>query len=320
MPEFEDAAKILEIQARSILLNSSRLGVSFDSLVSRSLDVLRGGGRLVLSGLGKSGYVARKISSTLSSTGSSSFFLHPAEAAHGDLGMLRSCDAVLFVSFSGSSEEICEILPNIKSIVKGIYSFTGDLNSPLARSSDVVVEIFIEEECCPLGLAPMSSTTVSMAIGDALACVLMKINGFKVEDFALFHPGGRLGKRLSLRVKDLLRSSFPTVRSDTSLRESLVVMSSGGCGLVIVTDDKLEVLGIFTDGDLRRCLEKRRSDILDVCISDLMTLNPKVVSVDELAFNAMQIMERNKILHLIAMDGKRVCGVVSLYDLVQVGL
>ncbi len=279
-------------------------------------------GRVVVSGIGKSGHIANKIAATLASTGTPAFFVHPAEASHGDMGMITRNDVVIAVSNSGNTPEITTLLPLLKRLAVPLISMCGNTNSSLARHADVNLDISIAEEACPHDLAPTTSTTVSLVMGDALAIALLEKRGFTAEDFAYSHPGGSLGKRLLLRVSDLMHSgdSLPTVAPDATLGEAILEVSEKGLGMTIVADEQGELLGIFTDGDLRRALDAD-VDIKNSAIADIMTSGGKTIGADELAAAALTIMEDNKISVLVVTDndGKPV-GTVQMYDVLQAGL
>lgn len=279
-------------------------------------------GRVVVSGIGKSGHIANKIAATLASTGTPAFFVHPAEASHGDMGMITRNDVVIAVSNSGNTPEITTLLPLLKRLAVPLISMCGNTKSSLARHSDVNLDISIAEEACPHDLAPTTSTTVSLVMGDALAIALLEKRGFTAEDFAYSHPGGSLGKRLLLRVSDLMHSgdSLPTVAPDATLGEAILEVSEKGLGMTIVADEQGELLGIFTDGDLRRALDAE-VDIKNSAIADIMTSGGKTIGADELAAAALTIMEDNKISVLVVTDndGKPV-GTVQMYDVLQAGL
>ena len=279
-------------------------------------------GRIVVTGMGKSGNIAQKIAATLSSTGTPSFYLHPAEGVHGDLGMLVRGDVVIVLSNSGETDEIKQILPVIKRLSLPLISITGNTNSTLGRKSDAVLNAHVEREACPMNLAPTSSTTVSLALGDALAVALVEERGFKEDDFALIHPSGSLGKRLLLTVKDLWHTGdeLPIVNLDTSIKDVLYVISSKGFGCTAVVDDREVLAGIITDGDLRRTMEKY-PDILKMRPKDIMNNKPKQVAPEDLAARAMALMEKHSITSLISVDEmRRPAGIIHLHDLIKAGI
>ncbi len=279
-------------------------------------------GRVVVSGIGKSGHIANKIAATLASTGTPAFFVHPAEASHGDMGMITRNDVVIAVSNSGNTPEITTLLPLLKRLAVPLISMCGNAKSSLARHANVNLDISITEEACPHDLAPTTSTTVSLVMGDALAIALLEKRGFTAEDFAYSHPGGSLGKRLLLRVSDLMHAgdSLPTVAPNATLGEAILEVSEKGLGMTIVADEQGELLGIFTDGDLRRALDAD-VDMKNSAIADIMTRGGKTIAADELAAAALTIMEDNKISVLVVTDndGKPI-GTVQMYDVLQAGL
>lgn len=279
-------------------------------------------GRVVVSGIGKSGHIANKIAATLASTGTPAFFVHPAEASHGDMGMITRNDVVIAVSNSGNTPEITTLLPLLKRLAVPLISMCGNKQSSLARHANVNLDISIAEEACPHDLAPTTSTTVSLVMGDALAIALLEKRGFTAEDFAYSHPGGSLGKRLLLRVSDLMHAgdSLPSVSPNATLGEAILEVSEKGLGMTIVADEQGELLGIFTDGDLRRALDAD-VDIKNSAIADIMTSGGKTIGADELAAAALTMMEDNKISVLVVTgaDGKPI-GTVQMYDVLQAGL
>lgn len=279
-------------------------------------------GKLVITGVGKSGLVGSKIAATLASTGTSSFFLHPTEAMHGDLGMIGKGDAVLAISYSGESEELIQILPHLKRFDIPLIAMASNPNSTLANYSDIFFDISVEKEACPLDTAPTSSTTVTMAMGDALAISLMKKRDFKKSDFASFHPGGSLGKKLFVKVSDLLRKdNLPIVSRETLLKDAIVKMSEGRLGNVIILDDNKQVFGLLSDGDLRRALMDDNFTI-NCKVEDIATINPKVISDESiLASDALKIVEDYKIQLLLVTDKqKNLVGVLHIHDLIEAGI
>ena len=295
--------------------------------VEQAINLLAGcTGKVVVAGVGKSGLVARKIASTLTSTGTAAVYLHPADALHGDLGLVAPSDVVLLLSNSGETDELIAMLPHLKHRNVPIIAIVGRLNSTLARNAEVVLDASVEQEACPLNLAPTTSTVVALAIGDALAATLMEIKGVTSQDFALNHPAGRLGKRLTLRVSDLMHSGAdnPIVSPHASWTTIASAISKGGLGAVTVTDDHGRLAGIITDGDLRRSLEKVKTINLEkLTASDIMTKNPVVVSPNLLAYDALQLMENRPsqiaVLPVVADD--RTClGLIRIHDIVRSGL
>ncbi len=279
-------------------------------------------GRVVVTGMGKSGHIANKIAATLASTGTPSFFVHPGEASHGDLGMITKQDLVLAISNSGNTDEIVTILPLIKRMGTPLISMTGKPSSILATQSDVSLDISIKEEACPLGLAPTSSTTAALVLGDALAVALLEARGFSEEDFAFSHPGGSLGRRLLLTVGNLMHTGdrVPSVKSGTKLDEGLLEISKKGFGLTAVANDENTILGLFTDGDLRRAFEEKLL-LHETDIDQLMTEDCKTVRSDALAAEALKIMEDYKITGLLVADeNRKLVGVIHMHDLLRAGV
>ena len=316
----EEAKKVIRIEAEALLALADSIDEAFRQAVEM---ILLCRGRVVVTGMGKSGLIGQKIASTLSSTGTPSFFLHPAEGVHGDLGMIMKGDVVVALSNSGETEELLRILPVIKRLGAHLISVAGNPASTLAAAGDVFLPVTVKEEACPLGLAPTASTTATLALGDALAVALLVERGFREEDFALFHPGGALGKKLLLLVGDLMHSgeAIPLVGSGILMREALFVITAKGLGVTGVTDDTGALVGIITDGDLRRALE-RGIDIMSVSAGDMMSINPKRILKSELAAKALNIMEEFAITSLFVVEKDRgdPIGIVHLHDLLKAGL
>lgn len=317
----EAAKRVLHIEAEAILALEERIGTEFARAVRLILDCK---GRLVITGMGKSGLICQKIAATMASTGTPSLFLHPAEGIHGDLGMLTREDVVIAVSNSGETEEVTKILPIIKRMGCPLVTMSGKPNSTLARAGDVFLDISIKEEACPLGLAPTASTTATLAMGDALAVVLLEERGFKEEDFAMFHPGGALGKRLLLRVENLMhrQEEIPLVDENTRVQEALFEITGKKLGMTGVVNAAGDLIGIFTDGDLRRLLESG-TDQMSLPIKKVMTANPKRILQENLAAKALQVMETHKITTLFVFESETSAtpvGVVHLHDLLQAGV
>jgi arabinose-5-phosphate isomerase len=317
----EEAKKVIRIEAEALLTLADAINGAFEEAVRL---VLASKGRVVVTGMGKSGLIGQKIASTMASTGTPAFFLHPAEGIHGDLGMIMKGDVVIAISNSGETEEVIRILPIIKRLGASLIAMTGNAASTLARAGDVFLDISVREEACPLGLAPTASTTATLAMGDALAVALLLERGFNAEDFALFHPGGALGKKLILRVEDLMHKggATPLVPSGMLMREALFVITAKGLGITGVTDGDGALIGVITDGDLRRALEKG-TDILGMAAGELMSKNPKRISRSELAAKALQQMEQFSITSLFVFDddgGGRPVGVIHLHDLLKAGI
>lgn len=279
-------------------------------------------GRVVVTGMGKSGHIGGKIAATLASTGTPAFFVHPGEASHGDLGMITREDVVLALSNSGESAEIGTILPLLKRLGVPLIAMTGNAASTMARQADVHIDVGVAEEACPLGLAPTSSTTAALAMGDALAVALLKARGFTLEDFAFSHPGGSLGRRLLLRVRDIMHegADVPSVPATVPVRDAVLEMTAKKLGMTAIVDDDGTVLGIFTDGDLRRLLE-RAGDIRFIAISEVMTRSCTVVEADLLAAETVRIMEEKRINAVLVVDGeRRLIGALNMHDLLRAGV
>ncbi len=312
-PALAEAKRVLEVEAAAILGVVEHLDDTFVDVVEL---VNACTGRVVTMGLGKSGIICKKISATLASTGTPSFFLHPAEAIHGDLGMIVRGDVVLAVSNSGETEELVRLMPSIKRIGAEVVAITGNPGSTLAKTADYHLSAAISREACPLGLAPTASTTATLALGDALAMALLQRKGFKEEDFAFLHPGGKLGKRF-LRVRDLMHidKDVPVVRESTSMHDVIYEMSNKGFGITAVVDDRGALRGVISDGDLRRLLQKDE-EILKKTAGDSMKRDPLTIRANEVASAAQQIMEQRKITSLfIADEARRLQGIIHLHDL-----
>ncbi len=315
----EMGREALRIEARAVAALVDRLGDDFAMACRMLLDCR---GRVVVSGMGKSGHVGGKIAATLASTGTPAFFLHPAEASHGDLGMVAKGDVVLAISYSGETAELLTILPLFKRMEAPLIAMTGNPLSTLARESDVHLDISVPAEACPLNLAPTASTTATLAMGDALAVALLKHRGFTEEDFARSHPGGSLGRRLLLRVSDIMRrgEDLPAVTPGTTLPEGLLEMSRKRLGLTAVVDSDGRVVGIFTDGDLRRALD-RRIDIHKSTMGDVMTRGCRSIGPQELAAEAVLMMEKHSINGLLVLDEQGVLvGALNVHDLLRAGV
>ena len=313
------AKEVLNIEAKAITLMMRRLDRQFDAAVDI---IAKCSGRVIVCGMGKSGLVARKIAATLSSTGTPSVFLHSAEAAHGDLGQVTSKDIVIIISQSGETEETVRLLPLVRKIGGKIIVMSGNPKSTLARHGDIHINTSVKAEGCPLGLAPMASTTVTMALGDAMSACLIDRKKFKKEDCALYHPGGSLGRQLLLKVEDIMRKegSFARVKAASRVKDVLWSITKARCGCACVVDDKHKLLGIFTDGDLRRHLEEGPS-ILDRKVSEVMTRKPTSIGKEKLAAQAFDILKNRKIDELPVVDRLgRVVGLLDVQDLLKAGL
>lgn len=317
----EEAKKVIRIEAEALLSLADAINGEFEKAVRL---ILASRGRVVVTGMGKSGLIGQKIASTMASTGTPAFFLHPAEGIHGDLGMIMKGDVVIAISNSGETEEVVRILPIIKRLGASLVAMTGNPSSNLAKAGDVFLDISVKEEACPLGLAPTASTTATLAMGDALSVALLLERGFNAEDFALFHPGGALGKKLILTVEDMMHGgeAIPLVSACTLMREALFVITSKGLGITGVTGADGALLGVITDGDLRRALEKGM-DIINLPASDLMSMKPKRINRSELAAKALQQMEQFSITSLFVFENDssiRPVGIIHLHDLLKAGL
>jgi len=313
------AANVLDIEARAVHALKTRLN---DDFVNACDLCMATPGRIVVTGMGKSGHVSNKIAATLASTGTPAFFMHPAEASHGDLGMLTSQDLLLAISYSGETAEVVTILPVVKRLGAKLLSITGNPKSTMAQAADVHLDISVEEEACPLKLAPTASTTATLAMGDALAVALLEKRGFTAEDFARSHPSGSLGKRLLLRVSDVMRSGdrVPAVSADVTLRDALLEMTDKGLGMTAVVDNENHILGIYTDGDLRRTLDTG-ADIRATTIREVMHTNCTTTAADVLAAEALHLLEENKITSLLVADDDNVLvGALNIHDLFREGL
>lgn len=319
----EQAKRVLRIEAEAVSRLIDRLDGNFDRAVE---EIIACKGRVVVTGMGKSGLIGKKIAATFASTGTPALFLHPAEGIHGDLGMVTRGDIVIAISNSGETEEISRMLPSLKRIGIKIIALTGGKDSTLAKNGDVVIDVGVQEEACPLGLAPTASTTATLAMGDALAVALLDRRGFRAEDFACFHPGGALGKRLLLRVRDVLHAgdAVPRVTETTLVKDALYEISSKKMGITGVVDDAGVLTGVISDGDLRRWIEKTErsgENLLSKQAREIMTRHPKIVSKDALAAEAVALMEGSSITCILTTDEQgRPDGVVHLHDLLKAGV
>ena len=314
------ALSVIEIESKAVMNLRNQIRSDFESLCSNILQIE---GKLILMGIGKSGHIAQKISATLSSTGTSSFFIHPTEAAHGDLGMINKKDAILLLSNSGETKEIIEILPALKRSTANIFTLTNNDQSTIAKAGKINLVISAEEEACPLNLAPTSSTTIALVFGDALAIALLEARGFGKDDFAKSHPAGQLGKKLTTLVQDLAATNdkAPIVNEAISLKDALIEVTEKKLGVTLVSDSK-KVVGIFTDGDLRRCLNDD-VDLNKTPIKDVMTTNFKSIKCNDLAMDAAEIMEKNKIFSLVvnsSTNKKDSVGIITMHQLLEAGI
>jgi len=312
------ARRTIRMECDAVAALEQRIDGDFVKACELLLDIR---GRVIVTGMGKSGHIATKIAATLASTGTPAFYVHPAEASHGDIGMITADDAVVALSNSGRSPEVVTLLPLLKRLGIPLVSMTGDPGSPLAEAADAHLNTGVATEACPLNLAPTSSTTTALVMGDALAIALLEARGFTAEDFAFSHPGGTLGKKLLLKVEDVMHtgSAIPRVHADTVLAAALLEISRKGLGMTTVTAADDQLLGIFTDGDLRRALDEN-VDVRSTLISDLMTCNAKSIAPNMLAAEALRIMEENKITSLVVKDGDSMVGVLHLMSLLQAGI
>ncbi len=313
------AREVLEIESRAVDQLRSQLDGEFAAACRLCIETP---GRVVVTGMGKSGHISGKIAATLASTGTPAFFMHPAEASHGDLGMITDQDLLLAVSYSGETEEIITILPLIKRMGARLVSITGNRDSTLAKAADAHLNVAVTEEACPLNLSPTASTTATLAMGDALAVALLKHRGFTAEDFARSHPSGSLGKRLLLRVADVMRTDaqIPAVRPDVRLRDGLMEMTQKGLGMTAVVDEHQRILGIFTDGDLRRALDAG-VDVHSTKMSDVMHAECKTTTANVLAAEAVHVLDENKITSLLVADeDNRLIGALNIHDLFRAGI
>jgi len=307
------AQKVLNIESEEILQASKNISNDFTNAVN---EILNCTGRIVLSGMGKSGHIARKIASTFASTGTPAFFMHPGEASHGDLGMITENDIVIFFSNSGQSDELISIFPTIKRIGAKIIGISGNVKSELANESDIHISTAVSKEACPLGLAPTASTAVSLAIGDALAICVLDLREFTAEDFAKSHPGGNLGKNMLVKVKDIMRTgkNIPSITIKSSLKDAIEEISNKKVGFTGIVNDKNKLMGILTDGDLRRALLNNKN--INSSIEECMTKNPITLKGTEMAIEAVNIMDKSKInCFLITDDNQKVIGMLNLNDL-----
>jgi arabinose-5-phosphate isomerase len=315
----EKAKEVIRKEAKAI----AHLEKKIDEQFSRAVELcLKCKGRVIVTGIGKSGLIGRKIAATLSSTGTPAFFLHPTEGTHGDVGMVRKNDVVITVSKSGETDEVYQLVPLFKRVGVPIITLTGNIKSPLAEKSDVVIDVSVDEEACPYDLVPTSSTTAALVMGDALAIALLEERNFSSEDFALLHPGGQLGRKLILKVSDIMHSGneIPKVAEDTGIKEVILEMTSKRLGTTTVVNQKGELVGIFTDGDLRRVVE-RTDNIFSLKAKQVMSKNPKTISADELAVKALNLMESYSITSLVITNGKKEpVGIVHLHDILKAGV
>ena len=314
----KSALQVIAIEGNAILALQDQIQGTFNDLCEKIINTK---GKLVLMGIGKSGHIAQKISATLSSTGTPSFFIHPTEAAHGDLGMIEKQDAVLVLSNSGETKEILDILPALKRCAGHIFTLTNNANSTLAKAGEINVVIKANQEACPLDLAPTSSTTLALVFGDALAIALLDHKGFTRDDFARSHPAGQLGRKLTILVRDvaIMGNAAPVVLENASLKDALIEVTDKKLGLTLVSNGK-KIIGIFTDGDLRRCLNNSQ-DLVNTAIGSVMTKRFKTIPHDSLAIDAAEIMEKNKIFNLVVLGAEEnVTGIITMHQLLESGI
>lgn len=315
---FADSGRqVFEVEVQGLHAVAARLDGAFTAACTRILECR---GRVVCTGMGKSGHIARKIAATLASTGTPAFYVHPGEAGHGDLGMITDADVVLALSYSGESDEILMLLPVLKRQGNGLIAMTGRPTSTLATAADIHLDISVPAEACPLALAPTSSTTASLVMGDALAVALLDARGFTADDFARSHPAGALGRRLLLHIRDVMHGGdeVPAVRADASLADALMEMSRKRLGMTVVVDEAQRLIGLYTDGDLRRTLTDPGIDVRDARIADVMTRDPIAIDADALAVEAARLMETRKITMLPVLDAeRRVVGALNIQDLLR---
>ena len=318
-PFAESALRTIQLEQAAISELTSRIDAAFDQACQLLMDC---SARVVLLGMGKSGHIANKIAATLASTGTPSFFVHPGEASHGDMGMITAKDVVLALSYSGTTSEIITLLPMLKRLGTPLIAMTGAADSTIAKAADVHLNVQVNTEACPLNLAPTSSTTASLVMGDALAIALLEAKGFSANDFAFSHPGGALGRKLLLKVSDIMHAgdALPMVFQSTRFADALMEMTQKGMGMTAVVNDQGELAGIYTDGDLRRSLDHSQ-DLRECHISELMTLDPVQAQADMLAAQALQLMEQHKINALIVCDeNHQPVGALNMHDLLKAGV
>ncbi|MBU0650696.1 KpsF/GutQ family sugar-phosphate isomerase [bacterium] len=317
------AKEVLQIERDALSYLINKINGDFEKAIDL---ILSSKGRVIVTGMGKPGLIGRKISATLASTGTPSLYLHPAEAIHGDLGMILREDVVIAISNSGETEEIIKLIPLIKRIGCKLIAMSGNTKSTLAKNSDILLDVGVEKEACCFGLAPTSSTTAALAMGDAIAVVLACMKNFKAEDYALLHPGGELGRKLMIKVSEVMRKgkNNPTIIGESSIEQAIDLVTSAKAGAVTIVDDNGCLLGVFTDGDLRRlCInpEKRKKDISKIKLKEVMTVNPRYINKDQLAVEALRLMQDKRIDELpVVDDNNKVVGMLDVQDLLKMGL
>ncbi len=316
----EIAKRVLKIEADAVSALIEKLDSDFEKAVEI---IFQSKGRVVVTGMGKSGLVGKKIAATLASTGTPAFFLHPAEASHGDLGMVTSDDVIIAISNSGETEELVDLIPFLKRFNVSLISMTGNPDSTLSKAAEVTLDVSVKEEACPMGVVPTASTTATLAMGDALAVALLIKRGFKEEDFAFFHPGGSIGKKLFIKVKDLMHQGdfLPMIAPDASMTTAVIEISSKRLGITIIADAHKRILGVITDGDVRRGIERWGKEFFDMNAGEVMAKNPKTIFEDELAAKALSIMERHSITSLVVPDAEgKAKGIIHLHDILKKGI
>jgi len=320
MDDLSIARRVLTTEADAVHALVNKLDDSFIKAVDI---VFEAKGRVVVTGMGKSGLIGKKIAATLASTGTPAFFLHPAEASHGDLGMVTSRDVIIAISNSGETDEITDLIPFLKRFGVAVISMTGNPESSLSKASDVSLDISVKEEACPLGITPTASTTAALAMGDAIAVALLVRRGFRQEDFASFHPSGSLGKKLFIRVRDLMHkgNDLPLIMLSTPVMDAVMVISSKRLGIAIVADSDGKLLGVVTDGDVRRGIQKWGKDFFDMKAEEVMTVSPKSISPEELAAKALSVMQSYSITSLVVPDEHgKIIGIIHLHDILREGI
>jgi arabinose-5-phosphate isomerase len=306
--------QVLEIEAAAVAALARRLGAEFSAAVAL---ILASRGRVIVSGIGKSGHIGRKLAATFASTGTPAYFVHAAEAIHGDLGMITRDDVMIAISNSGENDELLTIVPLVKRLGGKLIAITGNETSSLAQEADIHLDARVDQEACPLNLAPTASTTAALALGDALAVALLDARGFGADDFARSHPGGVLGRKLLTHVADVMRVDVPTLADTTLVPAALAAMTRGGMGMVVVRDGMDRIVGIFTDGDLRRAME-RSGDLRAIPVGQVMTRDPRSIGQRRLAVEAVEMMEAHKINQLLVVDEQgALCGALNMHDLFQ---
>ncbi len=314
MRTLEFAKEVIDIEARSLQQLKKALTAEFDQAVQL---ILAGSGKVIVSGMGKSGLIGKKLAATFASTGTPSFFMHPGEAYHGDLGMIDHHDIILAISYSGETDEILKLIPFLKENRNVIIAMTGNQKSRLAKNADAHLDIFVEKEACPYNLTPTASSIACLAMGDALAITLMKVRGFRPENFARFHPGGSLGKRLLSVVEEIMRKeNLPQVQMETGVKEIIHIISNHRLGLAVVVDKNNGIQGVITDGDIRRAMENQEEAFFSLTAKDFPTKLPKTISVDTKLTEAEKLMNQYKINSLLVAKAGQLVGIVQIYDIV----